>query len=315
MAELNPNLIVAGLKTEAVRGTPETLVEADFDVATLDAELVQYATDHAPAGKLANGSLINGAKSYSRTRGGTGALKMEIKATATPEVKPNYFKVLENAGFKSGLIDAGTNDNFEAYYDGNPSCNTCTYATRVLACDTNGYVKGLKGAVIADAKLTIEGPGAPLIFSGTVSGALFQVALTNSEIVPTQDAGDCVLGTGMVATRGVDVVNFTKFEWSANTGATMVTDMSDTTNISHGNLAEGGDPTMTSSFIPLQIEADEDWAELFGNTVEDTLTFENDDMKLIVEKVQYQDIQDMNETGVMVRDVTDKTGGIRLQLK
>jgi len=315
MAELNPNLIVFGIKDEAVRGTAETLAEADFNVALLDAEQLQYASDHAPAGKLANGSLINGAKSYSRTRGATSAVKMEIKASDTPTVEPNYFKVLGVAGFKTGVIDAGTNDNYEAYYDGTPDCSTATIESRVFGCDGNGYIKGVKGAVIADAKVMIESAGAPVIFTGTVSGALHSTQLTSTDITPTEDAGDCVLGTGMVFTLGGTVYNGTKIEWRANLGATAVTDMSDTTNISHCNLAEGGDPTVTFSAIPVQTTADSDWGDLFGNVVDTELTIENDDMKIIIEDVQITDLQDVNETGVMVRDYTLKCGGIRLQLK
>ena len=317
MAELNPNLIVVGIKDEAVRGTAETLVEADFNLALLDAEQLQYASDHAPAGKLANGSLINGAKSYSRTRGATSAVKMEIKASDTPTVEPNYFKATGVAGFKSGVIDAGTNDNYEFYYDGKPNCSTATIESRIFGCDGKGYIKGVKGAVIADAKISIEGAGAPLLFTGTVSGALHETQLTEDAITPTEDAGDCILGTGMVATLGGTAYNFTKFEWSSNLGASPVTDMSDTnsTNISHYNLSEGGDPTITFTAIPLQTAADGDWADLFGNTVETSFTFENADALVSVTDVQLSDIQDGNETGVGVREYTAKCAGISVQLK
>lgn len=317
MAELNPNIIVVGMKHEATRGTAETLVDADYNVGFVDVEMVKYASDHAPVGKAANGKLINTGRSYSRSRGATSEIKAEIKRTDTPTVKPNYFKVLESAGMKTGVIEAGVNDNYEAYYDGRPSCVSATFISNVFGCDSNGYVLGLAGAVISDLKLTIEGPGAPLVMSGTISGKLFSTTLTAVEPVATKDAGNCVLGTGMVGTRGGVVVNWTKFEWSSNLGASVVTNMGDQydTNISHYNLADGGDPTMTDSFIPLSDNADDGWADLFGNTVDDEMTFENDDMKIIVENPQFTDLQDGNESGVLVREQTNKCGGIRLQLK
>ena len=317
MAELNPNRITMGVKVEATRGTPETLATADFNVALLDVEPLQYASDHAPAGKLANGSLINGAKSYSRTIGATGAVKMEIKASDTPTVEPNYFKVLDVAGWKTGVIDAGTNDNYEAYYDGKPDCTTATIATDIEACDTTGYRKAVKGAVIADSKIMVEGAGAPVIFTGTVSGALYSTATAASIETPTEDAGDCVLGTGMTATINGTLYNFTKFEYSTNLGASAVTDMSDSnnTNISHYNLSENGDPTLTFSAIPVQTDVADDWAKLTGNTVDTDLVFENADMKIIISDPQITDIQDSNEAGVMIQDETMKVGGIRLQLK
>jgi hypothetical protein len=304
MAELNPNQIVFGVKKETVRGTAETLVEADFNQQFLDAEQLQNAPDHAKAGKAANGTLINTAKSYSRTRGATGAVRMEIKALADPLVAPNYFETTDVSGFKNGVIDAGVNDNVEFYYDGKPSCAT-----------TTGYIKGVKGAVIADAKIGIEGAGAPLLLTGTVSGAFHEQQLTATEITPTEDAGDCVQGIGMTALLGGVLLNFTKFEWSSNLGATPVTDMSDATLISHYNLAEGGEPTFTFSAIPVQATADDDWSDLFGNVVDTELVLENDDVKIIIDIPQKVDLQDMNETGVMVRDYTFDCGGIRVQYK
>lgn len=317
MAELNPNRISMGIAIESTRGTAETLTTADFNVALLDAELLQYQSDHSPAGKLANGSLINGAPSYSRTVAATAPVKMEMKASFTPTTKPNYFKVLECAGFKTGVIDAGTNDNYEAYYDGKPNCTTATIATDVEACDATGYRKAVKGAVIADAKIMVEGAGAPVLFTGTVSGALYSTATAASIETPTEDAGDCVLGTGMTFTKNGTLYNVTKFEWSSNLGASPVTDMSDSanTNISHYNLSEGGDPVLTLSAIPVQTDVADDWTDLTANTVDTDFVFENSDAKIIISDVQITDIQDTNEAGVMIQDETIKCGAIRWQLK
>ena len=310
----NPNLIVAGLKKEAVRGTAEILTASDYNKNFIDAEEIQSSSDHSVVGKSSNGSLINTAKSYSRTAGGTGATKLEIKASDTPTVKPDYFEALEVAGFKTGVIDAGTNDNYEAYYDGNPSCESATYETIVPTC-TDGCSKKLRGSVIGSASIGVENAGAPVMLEGTVSGA-FTTPTTTTPVEPVITDGDCVLGTGMTAVLGGTVVNVTNWKWNSNLNAVAVTDwsQSDKSNIAYYQLSDGGDPTLEFGAIPTDCQV-QDFKDLVDSTISGKFVFENDDMLIEIADCQFTDIQDANESGVQKRNYTVKCGGITLQLK
>ena len=72
---------------------------------------------------------------------------------------------------------------------------------------------------------------------------------------------------------------------------------------------------MSFSFIPVQTEVADEFDDLFGNVENADIVLENADMKILIDLPQVVDVQDANETGVLVQTDTLKIHGIRLQLK
>lgn len=315
MSNVNMNRAQIGFKLEAVAGTPEVLVDADFNVEMLDQEPIQMAPDKASAGMVANGTLSNSATEYMRTNGGTVAVKFEMKKVADATVKPNYFKALELAGWATSVYDDGGEDKWQALYDGTPDCSTGTFVTTFYDCAGDRYTKSLAGGIIADGKIGFEGLGAPLIFSGTVSGKFILPTYDVTGITSTVDAGDAIQHTGTVNTIDATPYNITKSEFSQNTSAVVVPDSSDAngTNIGYYRFGEG-DPSGTFSASPLGDEV-ADYADYASNTIASSMVMENDDFILTVTEVQFTDIQDTNESGSLIQDKPVKNQTILFQLK
>ena len=316
MGEYNAGLTSMGIKEEAVSGVAETLDQTNFNAGYMDAVSIKNSPDHAQSGKQSNGKLTNPAISYNRASAGTVPVKFELSRTDTPTVAPWYFKALELAGFRVGVIDAGVNDNLFARYDGSPQCLTATINTRTLGCGDNALLKVLRGAVIADGTLSIEGNGAPLMFEGTASGAYSAPVNQDAIISITAQDDSAITGNGTVAKIGATLYNITNISIALNLGADPVTDWSqaDKSNLSHFKLGNGGQPILTYGAIPISPDGVEDYDALFDSLKSGVFEIENADARLYVDGVQFTDIQEGDEP-VMMATRTANCTGVTVELK
>jgi len=172
------NLRMIGMATEAVSGTAEILVDADFDIKFQVADLSTLEVSYADDGSFLNGQLTKDAQTAGIVRGG---MTLEANATmgeyttvdagATYVPKYPMAKALGMAGFKTvvheptGLADSDRG-YFEIYSTKDSLCETATVGLYDIQSCSDTSTMGIE--------YTLRGCSSNLVISADEAGMPFK---------------------------------------------------------------------------------------------------------------------------------------------